>query len=176
MRIRKADVSDHECISRMLAIAYGSVMQRMAGPDAATFGESLPGAVTRYAGGGVWLLAEQAEPVGAVAFFAPASTKHPLFQGNVAHIQLLGVVPDRTGRGVGRALMTECLSMASASGASELLLQTSELMPEARRLYERLGFTIRHELPPVWGAPTYLYAHAAGAVTPNISLQADRER
>ena len=176
MRIRLADAPDHECIGRILGIAYESVMQRMASVDAAAFAERLPDAVTRYASGGVWLLAEQAEPVGAVAFFAPGTTKHPLFQGNVAHIQLLGVLPAQTRSGVGRALMAECLSMASTSGASELLLQTSELMHEARRLYESLGFTIREELPPVWGAPTYLYAQSAGAVTPNISLQADRER
>ncbi len=158
MRIRKAEASDQECIARIVVVAYESVMQRMARADAAAFAERLPGAVTRYASGGVWLLAEQSEPAGAVAFFAPGSTQHPLFQGNVAHIQLLGVLPSKTRCGVGRALMAECLSMASTSGASELLLQTSELMPEARGLYERIGFTVRKELPPVWGAPTYLYA------------------
>jgi ribosomal protein S18 acetylase RimI-like enzyme len=158
LRIRKAGASDHAYIGRILVNAYESVMQRMASTDAAAFAQRLPGAVTRYANGGVWLLAEQSEPVGAVAFFAPGTTTHPLFQGNVSHIQLLGVLPDQTRRGVGSALVAECLSMASAAGASELLLQTSELMPEARRLYERIGFTIRKELTAVWGAPAYLYA------------------
>lgn len=158
MHVRQASSVDHEEISHILAAAYAPVMLRMPGSDAAAFAASLPGAVSRYALGGTWLLAERAEPVGAVAFFASGSTKHPLFQGNVAHIQLLGVMPGQTRTGVAQALMAECLSMASTSGASEFLLQTSELMPEARRLYERLGFTVRKELQPVWGAPTYLYA------------------
>jgi ribosomal protein S18 acetylase RimI-like enzyme len=163
MHICQASSLDHHCIGRILASAFELVMQRMESADAAAFVGRLPGAVTRYANGGVWLLAQQAAPVGAVAYFAPGTTAHPLFQGNVAHIQLLGVLPAATRNGAGRALVEECLSMASLSGASELLLQTSELMPEARRLYEQLGFTIRESLPPVWGAPTYLYAQCTGA-------------
>jgi ribosomal protein S18 acetylase RimI-like enzyme len=156
---RQASAADAERIGDMLAVAYEPVMQRMPSSDAASFAGNLPGAVARYASRGVWLLAEQrAELVGAVAFFAPGSTTHPLYQGNVAHIQLLGVVPGWARKGVAQALMAECLSMTRTSGASELLLQTSELMPEARRLYERLGFILRNELPPVWGAPTYLLA------------------
>lgn len=159
MHVRQASAADAERIGDMLAAAYERVMQRMPSGDAASFAENLPGAVARYASRGVWLLAEQqAELVGAVAFFAPGSTAHPLYQGNVAHIQLLGVVPGCARKGVARVLMAECLSMTRASGASELLLQTSELMPEARRLYERLGFILRKELPPVWGTPTCLFA------------------
>lgn len=156
---RQASASDPERIGDMLAVAYATVMQRMPRSDAASFAGNLPRAVARYASRGVWLLAEQrTELAGAVAFFAPGSTSHPLYQGNVAHIQLLGVAPACARRGAGQALMAKCLSMARTSGASELLLQTSELMPEARRLYERLGFIVRAELPPVWGAPTYLLA------------------
>jgi ribosomal protein S18 acetylase RimI-like enzyme len=130
----------------------------MSSTDAADFEARIPGAVSRYASAGIWLIAEQGEPVGAVAFFAPGSTEHPLFKGNVAHIQLLGVLPSKARSGVARALLEECLSLASTSGASELHLQTSEFMIEAKNLYERLGFTARKELPPVWGAPTFLYA------------------
>jgi ribosomal protein S18 acetylase RimI-like enzyme len=145
----------------MLVAAFGSATQRMATTDAADFTTRLPDAVARYGATGIWLLAERVEPVGAVAFFGPGTTQHPLFQGNTAHIQLLGVLPVHTRSGVAHSLMAECLSRTLASGASELLLQTSEFMPEARRLYERLGFTLRRELPPVWGAPSYLYGKVA---------------
>ena len=55
-------------------------------------------------------------------------------------------------------LMEHCLALARRDGAIEFLLQTSELMPEARRLYNSLGFSVRETLPPVWGQPSYLYA------------------
>lgn len=159
MHIRQATATESDCIGKILAVAYEPVMRRMTNAEAAAFAGSLPGAVARYGNSGTWLLAErQDKPVGAVAFFAPGSTTHPLFQGNVAHVQLLGVVPGQTHSGIAQSLMAECFSMGANSGASELLLQTSELMPEARRLYERLGFKLRKQLPPVWGAPTYLYA------------------
>ena len=157
--VRRASPAEAARIGDVLAAAYGPVMQRLPNGDAASFAANLPGTVARYASSGIWLLAgQQAAPVGAVAFFEPGSTKHPLYQGNAAHIQLLGVVPGCTRGGIAQALMAECLSMARRSGALELLLQTSEFMPEARRLYERLGFTHRKELPPIWGAPTYLLA------------------
>ncbi|CAD2243151.1 GNAT family N-acetyltransferase [Xanthomonas arboricola] len=159
MHIRQATATRHECIGKILAAAYGPVMQRMTNADATAFAESLSNTVVRYGSSGTWLLAELLDqPVGAVAFFPPGSTKHPLFQGSFAHIQLLGVVPGQTRGGIAQSLMAECFRMAANSGASALLLQTSELMPEARRLYERLGFNLRRQLPPVWGAPTYLYA------------------
>jgi ribosomal protein S18 acetylase RimI-like enzyme len=158
MRIRQAENSDQERIGHILLTAYEPVLKRMSSTEASDFVLRIPGAVSQYASAGIWLIAEQDEPIGAVAFFAPGSTKHPLFQGNVAHIQLLGVLPSKARSGVARALLEECLSLTSTSGASELQLQTSELMLEAKNLYESLGFKTRKELPPVWGAPTFLYA------------------
>ena len=157
--IRRAAVEDYDSIGHVLRGAYERVLHRMAPDDAEVFSAGLTGAVPRYAGKGTWLVAEvSSELAGVVAFFGPASTQHPLFQGNVAHIQLLGVGPDHERRGVAKALMNECMRAAANSKATELLLQTSVLMPEARSLYERLGFQLTKELPPVWGEPAYLYA------------------
>jgi ribosomal protein S18 acetylase RimI-like enzyme len=163
MRVRSASEVDLPSIALCLGAAYRPVIARMPQRDAEAFVPGLPLAVERYAARGTWLLVElQSQIVGAVAFFGPGTTNHPLFQGNVAHIQLLGVAPSQARRGVGRALVQECIATAQALGADELLLQTSQLMLEARSLYERLGFVVRQELQPVWEAPTYLYARHAG--------------
>jgi ribosomal protein S18 acetylase RimI-like enzyme len=56
----------------------------------------------------------------------------------------LYVVPQRRGRGLGRALLTRTLEVARAAGADRIDLGTSEDDVAARGLYEAIGFT-RHE-------------------------------
>lgn len=57
-----------------------------------------------------------------------------------AGIRLLGVHPKYRGKGIGRALMDECLRRARTAGFKTIGLHTTELMAIARRLYERMGF------------------------------------
>lgn len=59
----------------------------------------------------------------------------------------LYVVPDRRGRGLGRALMEAAIDEARGHDADYMALGTSEDDVVARKLYESLGFTNR-EKPP----------------------------
>jgi ribosomal protein S18 acetylase RimI-like enzyme len=71
-----------------------------------------------------------------------------------AHIEELYVVPDRRGRGLGRALLEATMEAARAAGATHVELTTSEDDSEARGLYESSGFT-NHEGSPE--GPRMLY-------------------
>jgi GNAT superfamily N-acetyltransferase len=55
-------------------------------------------------------------------------------------VRLLAVVPAARGRGVGAALMKECIRRAGAAGASAVTLHTTDMMQAALRLYQRMGF------------------------------------
>jgi ribosomal protein S18 acetylase RimI-like enzyme len=52
----------------------------------------------------------------------------------------VAVPPQARGRGIGEALVEECVRRARAMGATELGLHTSRSMQSAIRMYERLGF------------------------------------
>ena len=67
----------------------------------------------------------------------------------------LYVVPDRRGRGLGRALMTAAIEHARRRGADYMDLGTSEDDVAAHRLYESLGFTNREGRPD--GPVMYFY-------------------
>jgi len=58
----------------------------------------------------------------------------------------LSIAPEARGRGVGRALVEECLNRARAAGLTEVLLFSLLEMVPAHRLYARLGFVRRPEL------------------------------
>jgi ribosomal protein S18 acetylase RimI-like enzyme len=55
----------------------------------------------------------------------------------------LYVVPDRRGRGLGRALMRAAIDVARREGADHMDLGTSEDDVAARALYESMGFSNR---------------------------------
>jgi ribosomal protein S18 acetylase RimI-like enzyme len=81
-----------------------------------------------------------------------------------AGMRMLAVDPARQGRGVGRSLVTECLSRAREAGRVRVVLHTGPWMPKAIRLYERMGFVRRPELDfsPVPGVDIIAYAFEFG--------------
>jgi ribosomal protein S18 acetylase RimI-like enzyme len=66
--------------------------------------------------------------------------------GLTARVDELYVVPDRRGRGLGRALMDAALELSRERRADHIDLTTAETDTAARSLYESLGFTNK-ELP-----------------------------
>jgi ribosomal protein S18 acetylase RimI-like enzyme len=159
VKIRTASPVDHASIAALLLRAYDPLISILQTGDACRFSDELLEAVEQYPARGSWLVGEDAMGlVGCVAYFAPYSTDLPLYQGNCAHFQLLGVDPAHTRRGFGRSLVEACISRAVGQGAAEVRLKTSEYLQGACRLYENLGFTVQEILPPLWGKPAYLYA------------------
>jgi ribosomal protein S18 acetylase RimI-like enzyme len=67
-----------------------------------------------------------------------------------AEVRALAVAPRAQGLGVGRALMGEVISRATARGARRLLLSTQPAMTAAQGLYRSLGF---RRLPELDWAP-----------------------
>ncbi|MEU5994854.1 helix-turn-helix domain-containing GNAT family N-acetyltransferase [Spirillospora sp. NPDC047418] len=67
----------------------------------------------------------------------------------VAQLRLLHVEPDARGLGVGAALVDACVGFAAAAGYAEIMLWTTALQRPAHRLYERAGFVLAEEEPPV---------------------------
>jgi ribosomal protein S18 acetylase RimI-like enzyme len=76
-------------------------------------------------------------------------------EGLECYLAELYVVPDKRGRGIGRALMDEVFHVAREEGAGHIELNTSDGDVAARALYEKLGFTNREGKPD--GPVMYYY-------------------
>jgi GNAT superfamily N-acetyltransferase len=64
----------------------------------------------------------------------------PVLPPEQAEIRMLGVDPDRRGRGVAKALMDACFAWAATAGKTRMLLHTTERMKVAQAMYEAMGF------------------------------------
>jgi ribosomal protein S18 acetylase RimI-like enzyme len=60
-------------------------------------------------------------------------------------IEAVRVHEDRRGRGLGEALMTWAIDEAGRRGCTLIQLTSDKRREDARRFYERLGFTASHE-------------------------------
>ncbi len=109
-------------------------------PDTADYVNELRDARLRAAEAEVWVADEEGEILGAVAFCPDGSPYQELAQEREAEFRMLVVNPSARGRGVGEALVRQCISRARELGYAGLVLSTMPGMDDARRVYERLGF------------------------------------
>jgi GNAT superfamily N-acetyltransferase len=86
--------------------------------------------------------------IGSVTLFPPDSVAYGEYTGALPapELRLLAVSRTQRGRGIGRALVEECIRRARRDGATALGLHTSSSMAIARDLYLRMGFERAPEL------------------------------
>ena len=139
LAVRRAEDADAEAIGRLLHDFNSEYGDPSPGPEAVA--ERVR---ELLAAGEIAVLLGGSDPDGlALLRFRPALWKKALD----CYLEELYVVPDRRGRGLGRALMEAAIELARQEGAGDMHLGTSEDDVAARALYESLGFTNREGRP-----------------------------
>jgi GNAT superfamily N-acetyltransferase len=133
-------ISPEECgaLGRLTVAAYGAVSD-----DALSDGyaEELADVGPRSEKATVLVAVEGGVVLGGVTYVPDEANPYAegLAEGE-AGIRMLAVAPDLQGRGVGRALLDACLTMARAQGRRAVGLHSTTFMTVAHRLYEDVGF------------------------------------
>jgi len=145
--VRRAEAADAEAIGRLLD-AFNREFDEPT-PGAAALAERVRTLLP--AGELTVLLAGDGPDAVAVLRFRPSLWE----EGLDSYLEELYVVPERRGRGLGRAIMEAAIELARVEGAVAMDLGTNETDVAARALYESLGFSHREDGPD--GPPNYFY-------------------
>jgi len=155
--IRSAKPEEAHALAQLVVDSYAEFQGKLTADNWASMQANLRRAVLDP-GKGLPLVATVGGVVGGfILYFSPGQSDGVLFPTAWASVRLLGVSPRLRGRGLGKALVEECLKRAQAEGAETFGLHTSELMNTARAMYERMGFTVVRELEPRLGVRYWLF-------------------
>lgn len=120
VEIRRARAGDGQAIAAVEALCFG---------DAWSVGSIATELSLDH--GRAWLAQT---PAGAVGYLLAWMI------GDQAEIVRVGTLPDQRGRGIGRALLDNCLAELRAEGAQQVLLEVHVANRAAVALYKRCGF------------------------------------
>ena len=158
VRIRDYVSSDAENLNQVALTAYGQFRNQY--QDWPAMLAWLSKASSLSATGETIVAEVQDRLAGAVTYFGPNSQKEAFFDQRWHIIRMLVVDPDCRGKGIGRALTTECIARAKRDRSPVIALHTSPIMTVALPMYLRMGFAKVHDAPPIFGVPYAVYTKA----------------
>ncbi len=164
LTLRDARPDDYADIARLTVEAYREFSDVLKPEDWMTMQANLS-KVEERAKEATFIVAEQdGQVVGAVAYSSTRTRKDDRFRPDSATIQVLAVPPSHRRRGIGKLLSRECIRRARQDGAPRVGLYTSEVMADARMLYESLGFTPERDFE-LYGLRYWVYVLKLGGCT-----------
>lgn len=92
-----------------------------------------------------------------MSFLVPSGNPTDLYDADQSYIRFVTVSPQHAGKKLGQILTEKCIDKARELNEKVIRLHTSEMMPAARHIYEKLGFEIVRELEPIFGKRYWLY-------------------
>lgn len=143
MEIRFARPEEYAAVGDLTVDAYAAD-GFLDGTD--DYAHHLRGAAGRAADAELWVAVDDGV-LGTVTYCPPGSRYCELAtETDQGEFRMLAVAPAGRGRGVGRALVEQCIARSRALGHRELLLCSTTAMLTAHRLYGSLGFDRAPEL------------------------------
>lgn len=138
--IRDARSDEREKVETLTRLAYDEFAAVMA-PDAWHALHAAMERVLRDPGSAQCIVADDEERiVGSVFLYPAGAAAYDDDALRSPELRLLAIAPNARRRGIGRALVEECVRRSQASGAAELGLHTSKSLGAAIALYESMGF------------------------------------
>lgn len=137
--VRTARPEEFEALGRITVGAYRAADQIAEGTG---YDAELADCAARAAGADLLAAVddETGAVLGGVTFCLPDSPYAELAGPDEAGFRMLAVDPAAQGRGVGAALVAECVARAAAAGRRGVVLCARDTNTAAQRLYARLGF------------------------------------
>jgi ribosomal protein S18 acetylase RimI-like enzyme len=136
IEIRDVQPDEFDAAGRLVVEAYRS----LGVAQSASYEAEIADVEARVASATVLVARVDGRLAGCATLALAGSPFYELDDPHGATIRMLGVATEARGRGIGGALVRECVERARAAGARRMWLHTEPFMEAAHRLYARLGF------------------------------------
>lgn len=133
--IGPARPEDFEAVGELTVAAYAVL-----GEDLGDYADELRDVATHARQGEVYVARIRGQVVGGVTLVAEGGPLDEWSDPDAVGIRFLAVAPQARGRGIATALMRVCIRRAQELGRARVLLDTTDVMAAAQRLYVGLGF------------------------------------
>jgi GNAT superfamily N-acetyltransferase len=141
MNIRDARYEEHDVVVELTRLAYSEFKSVMTATTWEGLSRAVDSVLANSGPAEIIVAMDSDRIVGSVFLYPGGSSPYP-GEKPLANpeFRLLSVEPNERGKGIGRALVGECIRRAKDAGASELGLHTSVSLRAAISLYESMGF------------------------------------
>ncbi len=138
---RIAESHEHCVVARVILKSYAEYGPLLP-PDAwERYSQNILDVRSRMTESELLIAVEDGEIVGSATFY-PARIRRTQSEWPLewTGARLIAVLPERRGRGIGKALVEECIRRSHDQNAVAFALHTTPYMELARCMYERMGF------------------------------------
>ena len=141
LTIRNAYPLEYDTVSRLILMAYREYEDQMPRDAWTKYSSSMQDVLSRMVESELIVAVEGDAIVGSATFY-------PTYMKRIGSgwpqewtaVRLVAVRPDKRERGVGKALIEECIARSRKQDAVAIALHTTPLMTRAQQMYETLGF------------------------------------
>lgn len=92
-----------------------------------------------------------------MAYFVPSGNATEIYLKEWSQIRYVTVDDDFQNLGIGKKLTALCIDFAKQKNEKTIALHTSEIMANARHIYESIDFKILKEIDPRFGKRYWIY-------------------
>ncbi len=141
LNIHTARPEEMDAVSRLIVAAYEQYKKDLPEDAWKNYSRDIADVRSRLDISELIVAELDGRPVGAVTYYPDASlSEGEGWPRGWAGIRILSVDPGYRDRGIGRALMEECLERSRNRGIRTVALHTSEMMEVALGMYQHMGF------------------------------------
>jgi len=143
--VREATLAEHAQAATVTVEGYREYASQMSPEAWAEYERDLSDIKGRAVKGVILVAEVDGVIAAALSYFGAGRIESDWLPADWAYFRALAVLPGYRGRGIARALTMASIARARSEGAAALALHTTEGMPVARAMYERMGFVRQTE-------------------------------
>ena len=141
VEFRIAESHEHSAVAQVILASYAEYGPLIPADAWERYSQNILDVRSRMTESELLIAVEDGEIVGSATFYPhrlnrTQSEWPPEWTG----VRLIAVLPELRGRGIGKAIVEECIKRSRDQNAKAFALHTTPYMELARSMYERMGF------------------------------------